>query len=360
MHGSHNISHASQRRGAVFGVAAAALFGISTPAAKLLLPECNPIALASLLYLGAAAALFGAEFARRSRGTPTAEAPLKASDLPLLFGMIVSGGLLGPVLMLFGLARLSAVAASLLLNLEAPFTIVIAVLAFGEHLARRESVAAVLIVGGAVALSGGFEHVSAEVIGALAIAGACLCWAIDNNLTQRLSLRDPVAIVRLKALGTGAGNLLIALALGAQFPSRPAPFCGALLLGAVSYGMSILLDTYALRLIGAAREAAYFATAPFFGALTAVFVLGEGFGWLDLIAAALLATGVGLLVAERHEHEHVHEVLTHDHLHFHDEHHRHEHPDTVAAEAHAHAHAHRPLRHAHRHASDVHHRHPHQ
>ena len=359
MQSSEEMSQVSQRRGAVFGITAAALFGVSTPLLKVLLPGSDPIALVSLLYLGAAAALWSAGLAPRWRGTARAEAPLQRSDLPLLFGVIVSGGLIAPLLMLFGLARLSAVAASLLLNLEAPFTIMIAVLAFREHLARRESIAAGLIVGGAVALSGGFEHAGVEVIGALAIAGACLCWAVDNNLTQRLSLRDPVALVRLKALGTGAGTLIIALGLGLQFPSRPAQFAGALLLGSVSYGISILLDTYALRLIGAAREAAYFATAPFFGAVTAVFVLGEGVGWFDAAAATLLAIGVGLLAAERHDHQHVHEGLTHDHLHFHDPHHQHEHAHSES-EAHAHAHTHRPLRHAHRHASDVHHRHPHQ
>src|SRR5262245_5708250 len=195
-------------RGALYGLAAAALFGVSTPFAKLLLPDIGPVALASLLYLGAALALSSASFLRRA-DSPTAESPLQRADIPVLLAITASGGILAPLLMLHGLGHLSGVAASLMLNLEAPFTILIAVFLFGEHLGRREALAAMLIVGGALTLTGSFQDVAGESVGAVAIAGACLCWALDNNLTQRLSLRDPIAIVRMKALGAGIGNLII-------------------------------------------------------------------------------------------------------------------------------------------------------
>jgi drug/metabolite transporter (DMT)-like permease len=340
--------------GALYGLAAAALFGMSTPFAKLLVPDTHPLALASLLYLGAAGAL---TCARRAR--PRREAPLRFADAPLLAGIIVTGGIVGPVLMLIGLRQVSAVAASLLLNLEAPFTILFAVLLFGEHLGRRAALAAALLVLGATLLAWDAGGVSGEWIGVLAIAAACASWGIDNNLTQRLTLRDPVAIVRWKALGAGGGNLLLAIAIGAPFPATGVVL-GALALGALSYGVSILLDVYALRLVGAAREAAYFAAAPFFGAVTAVPLLGEGIGTVESGAALLMITGVALLLRERHQHPHQHDVLTHEHLHVHDEHHRHEHDAGVEpTEPHTHVHTHTPLHHAHPHVPDAHHRHRH-
>jgi drug/metabolite transporter (DMT)-like permease len=352
--GPKSTTLAPPLRGAFCGLAAAALFGASTPFAKLLVPDVHPVALAALLYLGAAAALTGA---RRARRGP--EAPLRRADTPLLVGIIVTGGILGPVLMLIGLRQVSAVAAALLLNLEAPFTILAAVLVFGEHLGRRAALAALLLVGGAALLGWQAGEVSGAWLGALAIAAACASWAIDNNLTQRLTLRDPVAIVRWKALGAAAGNLLLAFAIGAPLPAIGL-IAGALALGALSYGVSILLDAYALRLVGAAREAAYFATAPFFGAAAAVLLLGEGFGALEAAAALAMVAGVALLVRERHEHPHRHDALTHEHLHVHDEHHRHQHPPELdATEPHSHLHTHAPLQHSHPHVSDVHHRHKH-
>jgi hypothetical protein len=172
-------------------------------------------------------------------------------------------------------------------------------------------------------------------------------------------VRDPVHIVRVKALAAGGANVLLALAIGDRFPSV-AGACAALVVGAVAYGVSIVLSTYALRAMGAARQAAYFATAPFFGAALAVPILGERFGIAEACAAAAMATGVALLVRERHAHEHVHDMLTHEHRHVHDEHHRHEHPaGTPVADAHSHVHHHEPVRHSHAHVSDVHHRHRH-
>jgi uncharacterized membrane protein len=203
---------------------------------------------------------------------------------------------------------------------------------------------------------------SADPLGALALAGACLAWAVDNNLTQRLSLRDPVAIVQLKAAGAALGNVLLAASFdaSARVPDGRV-VAAALVLGALSYGASILLDVYALRLVGAAREAAYFATAPFFGALLAVPLLGEHIGAREASAAALMIAGVRLLLRERHEHVHRHQPLVHEHVHTHDdEHHRHAHDAPVApGVAHSHEHAHDALEHSHPHVSDAHHRHEH-
>ncbi|MBI3783794.1 MAG: EamA family transporter [Deltaproteobacteria bacterium] len=341
-------------RGALCGIGAAALFGLSAPIAKLLVPQAGPVVLASLLYLGAASALW---IVRVSTATqPQTEAPLRRTDLPWLGGIILTGGMLGPVLMLVGLARVSALTGSLLLNLEAPFTMLLAVALFGEHIGKRATVAAILICIGA-ALLGDYGRLSAETLGVLCICAACIAWAVDNNLTQRLSLRDPRAIVCWKASAAGLGNLLITYALGEPLPQMRV-VAAALVLGALSYGVSIVLDTYALRLIGAAREAAFFATAPFFGAATATLIFGDPVGSRQAAAALLMLGGVVALFLERHSHAHEHRPLTHEHAHTHDEHHQHVHDERVDG-AHSHPHTHAPTRHVHPHVSDLHHRHDH-
>jgi drug/metabolite transporter (DMT)-like permease len=345
--------------GPVLGLLAAALFGVSAPLAKLLLAEADPFVLAGLLYLGGGLALAALRGLRRGAAPAGREAPLGRADLPLLGAIAAVGGMAGPVLMLVGLTRVSGVAGALLLNLEAPLTILLAVAWFGEHLGRREVGAAALVSAGAGVLAWAPSGLRADAIGVLALAGACACWAIDNNLVQRLTLRDPVAVARAKALVAGSATLLLALSIGRPLPA-PGVVGMALALGAASFGASIVLDTYALRLLGAAREAAYFATAPFVGALLAVPILGESLGVREAGAGLVMALGVALLLRERHSHEHVHDEMEHEHLHVHDEHHRHEHGDGVAGgEPHAHPHRHEPLRHAHPHVSDAHHRHPH-
>ncbi|WNG42486.1 EamA family transporter [Archangium violaceum] len=348
-------------KGALMGLGAAALFGLSAPLAKQLLPASGPLMLASLLYLGGGLGLSLVPLAARLRraGVPRREAPLERRDWPLLAGIILCGGMLGPVLMLVGLARLSAVATSLLLNLEGPFTILLAVLLFGEHLGRRAVLATGFIFCGAAVLGLQSGEVRADWLGVLAVAGACLSWAVDNNLTQRLSLKDPVTVVRIKALGAGSSMLVLAAITGQSLPGEHG-VAAALALGAASYGLSIVLDMYALRLLGAAREAAYFATAPFLGALAALPLLGERLSLTELLGGAAMALGVVLLVRERHGHLHTHEALEHEHLHVHDEHHQHEHPGmTDLTEPHSHPHRHAPLTHNHPHVSDLHHRHKH-
>ena len=343
-------------RGAFFGLAAAALFGLSTPLAKVLLGSVSPVLLAGLLYLGAAAGLWLHRLARPS----TLEARLTYADIPKLSGVVVAGGILGPLLMLFGLSRVTALAGSLLLNLEAPLTVLIALAAFHEHLGSHAAAAVAFIVGGAVILKFEPGALGADSAGVLLLAGACLCWALDNNLTQRLSLRDPFAIVRVKTLVAGVFNTALGLLVsGGQLPNARY-VAGAMLLGSLSYGISVVLDAYALRLVGAAREAAYFATAPFVGALASLVVLREPLRWFDVVAMLLMGIGVALLLRERHGHLHVHEVLEHEHLHVHDAHHQHEHgPGEPVAEPHSHRHVHVRLVHDHPHLPDAHHRHGH-
>jgi drug/metabolite transporter (DMT)-like permease len=335
-------------RGALLGLLAAVSFGASAPLCKLLLPGAPPPVLAGLLYAGAAIAL-GVYGLARPKGAAL-ETPLAPRDGPALLAIILLGGVAGPLLMLVGLSRTSAVAGALLLNLEGPFTAALAVLLFREHLGRRAALATVLVLAGALVL--GASPATAPGIaaptdarswlGAVALGGACLAWAVDNNLTQRLSLRDPVALVRAKAIGAAVSNLVIAAALGYRAP-RAAVAAAALAVGAVSYGASVVLDAYALRLLGAVREAAFFAIAPFVGAVVGAALFRQAVGAREIGAGILMAAGVVALLRERHVH---------------DEHHHHPHGGPVA-EPHAHPHHHDPTTHDHPHLPDLHHRHRH-
>jgi drug/metabolite transporter (DMT)-like permease len=342
------------RVGTTVGLLAAASFGLSAPFSQRLVAHCDPELLAGLLYAGAAAV-----FTFGGRGRRRHEAPLRKSDLPTLTLVMLFGGVAGPVLLLVGLERVTAVSGSLLLNLEAPFTALLAVLVFREHLGTRGWLAGAAIVLGAAVLGGG-GSIDGDAWGVVLIAGACAAWAIDNNLTQRLTLKDPLAIVRFKAFGATAINLLVALALRRSGWPDLWVVAAALALGAVSYGVSILLDAYALRLVGAAREAALFATAPFAGALIAIVVLGDPITTATVIAGGLMVAGTVGFLTDHHDHEHTHEPVEHEHRHTHDAHHQHDHPPGVSAEEpHSHPHVHTALTHTHPHTSDAHHRHDH-
>lgn len=339
--------------GPLLGLAAAALFGASTPVAKLLVPGAGVLPLAGLLYAGAGLALTAARPWQR-RG---AEAPLQRSDLPTLVGVILAGGVIGPALLVAGLGRLSGSAASLLLNLEAPFTIGLAVLLLGERLSAREASGAAAIVLAAAALTFSPGAMRLDAAGVLCLAGACAAWALDNTLSQRLALRDPVAVARVKTLAAGAFSLGLGAALAQRFPPAGA-IAAALATGALGYGASLVLHLRAVRALGAARQAALFATAPFLGALLAVPVLGERPSAAQLGTAVLMALGVVALARARHGHRHRHPPEEHSHAHVHDAHHAHGHDDPVV-EPHAHPHRHEALEHDHPHQPDVHHRHTH-
>ena len=340
--------------GPACALAAAALFGASTPAAKLLLGNLSPVMLWGLLYLGAAIVL---SLYRLLRAAGAHEAPLRTRDFPLLGGIIIFGGMLGPLLLLSGLNRLSAVTASLLLNLEAPFTVFIAIGLMREHLGARQAIAVTVILAGAALIGIGPGELRGDPIGFLEVAGACLCWGLDNNLTQRISLRDPVAVARIKSLAAGGCAIAIGLWQGGAIPNAAA-LAAALATGALCYGLSIVLDVKALRILGAAREAGYFATAPFVGALASALVYRQMPGLIEIAAALLMAAGVAALIGERHSHTHLHDPVVHEHIHYHDDHHRHHHGSSVS-EPHSHAHEHSDLIHEHPHFPDLHHRHGH-
>lgn len=348
--------------GIAAALAAAILFGIGTPLAKALLAGADPWLLAGLLYLGSG---LGLAAWRRLR-PPLRRSPLARADRPWLAGAVVSGGVVGPLLLMWGLARMPASGAALLLNAEAVFTAVIAWVAFRENVDRRVFAGMLAIVAGAIVLtvlSGPARADLGSLLPALAVLGACLAWGIDNNLTRRVALADATSIAAIKGLAAGVTNLALALSFGAAWPSAWR-VGGALGVGFLAYGVSLVLFVVALRHLGAARTGAYFGVAPFFGATVAVVALGEPVTLPLLAAGMLMAVGVWLHLSERHDHVHEHEAIEHEHAHRHDAHHRHRHDpgenhDHGAEAPHTHRHRHAPLRHGHPHYPDAHHRHDH-
>jgi drug/metabolite transporter (DMT)-like permease len=344
--------------GVWFVLLAAALFGASTPMAKGLLSAASPQLLAGLLYLGSGAGLLLVWVAGRFRARR--EAALSRRDLPWLAGAIAAGGVLGPLLLMYGLLYAPASSASLLLNIEGVFTSLIAWLVFREHVPLRIVIGMLAIVAGGVLLSWEGHVAWGGIVGPLSIAGGCLCWAIDNNLTQKVSAADPVQIAQLKGVVAGAVNTSLALWLGGRLPDA-LPLAGALLVGFFGYGVSLVCFVLALRGLGAARTGAYFSLAPFIGAALGLVLYREPVTPLFLAAAALMALGLWLHLSERHEHWHEHEPVEHSHLHRHDEHHRHAHvPGDPPGAPHTHPHRHERLAHSHPHYPDIHHRHGHQ
>jgi len=259
---------------------------------------------------------------------------------------------------MLGLAITPASSGALLLNLEGLATMAIAWVVFHENVDRRLLVGAFAILSGALLLSWRGGHGGID-LGALAIAGACMAWGIDNNLTRKLSSSDPVQIALIKGLVAGGVNFTLAMVLGARLPPLPA-LVGAATVGFFGYGVSLVFFVLGLRHLGTARTGAYFSTAPFVGALLAVLMLGEPLTVRLLIAGVLMAIGLYMHLTEAHAHEHTHSAMDHEHRHAHDAHHQHAHgPDDLPGEVHSHWHHHAPLTHKHPHYPDMHHRHGH-
>jgi len=348
----------SLHRAALPALGAAILFGASTPLAKQIMGEgaVSPFLLAGLLYLGSGVGLSLLRLVR-DRGWKAADLP--RGEWPWMGGAILFGGVLGPLLLMLGLAHTTAANASLLLNFEAVLTALLAWCVFRENAGRRIVLGMLLIVAGGAMLAWSGGSAAALGWGPLALLGACLAWAVDNNLTRKVSAADAVWVAACKGLVAGAVNTGLGLALGAAWPSGGA-VASALGIGFVGYGLSLVLFVLALRGLGTARTGAYFSVAPFVGAALAVVVFGETTTGAFWAAAALMAAGVWLHLTEHHGHLHTHEVLNHVHRHKHDAHHQHSHDFAWdGVEPHVHPHPHAPLQHSHAHFPDIHHRHSH-
>ncbi len=355
---------AAQRSRAILEVlAASAAFGASVPAAKVLLNGISPLALAGGLYTAAGIVLSLWLAVSRLRSAPASS--LSNREWIILATAILAGGVVAPLALLAGIERIPAYAAALLLNLEGVFTVSIAAFLAGERLGGRGWIGAGAVLAGGVVLTlgrGGDAEGSTmgSFAGMFLIALACLAWAVDNNLTRRVSLHDARQIVAAKGLA-GGGFLLLLAGTRGELGGLDLKQLGAMsAVGAVSYGLSLVLYIRGLRDLGVALTGALFATSSGVGVLLAWLGLGENPGHLGLAAFALMTGGAIALTSDEHVHLHVHEALAHSHPHEHDEHHRHEHtPEELATQPHSHFHRHEPLAHTHPHTADAHHRHRH-
>jgi drug/metabolite transporter (DMT)-like permease len=346
------------REGITEALLAALLFGLSAPVGKKLLGSISPQLLAGMLYLGSGIGL-GAFWLIGRRRVERAEASLRRSDLPVLAIAIGVGGVLAPVFLLAGLQRTPASTASLLLNFETVFTALLAWTAFREHVNARIALGMISIVCGGLILSSTGTAQLTGWVGPVSVMAACLCWGIDNNVTQKISANDPTQIAAMKGLVAGTVNSVIALLLGNSWPSWDV-LSGALLLGVLSYGVSLVLYIRALRKLGTSRTANYFSLAPFIGAVVSVLLWREPVTLPLLAAGGFMGAGLWLHLTEHHAHPHTHETIDHEHTHVHDEHHQHEHgPNDPSGEPHSHPHHHDTLTHSHEHYPDIHHRHHH-
>jgi drug/metabolite transporter (DMT)-like permease len=329
------------------------LFGAGTPIAKLLLGQVSPWLLAGLLYCGSGVGLFLIRLVRRSP-----RVRLHRAEILPFAGAVLAGGVTGPVLLMLGLSNMPASGASLLLNAEGLFTALLAWFVFRENFDRRIALGMIAILAGALVLSVPSGADLGSPWPSLAILGACLAWALDNNLTRKVALTDATWLAAMKGIVAGPINLVLAFSLGAHLPVA-GNIAAAVVVGFFAYGVSLVLFIVAMRHLGTARAGAYFSIAPFFGAILAL-ILGDPLTWPLAVAAALMGIGVWLHLTERHQHEHTHQAITHDHEHAHDEHHQHQHGQPVPpGTRHSHPHTHQPLTHTHEHYPDSDHRHDH-
>jgi len=342
----------------LFALLAALLFGMSAPLAKLFLGEVEPIPLAAFLYLGSGIGLLAVRlFQRIVFAQAETEAQLSRLDYGWLAGAIIAGGVMAPILLLFSLQNTPAATASLLLGFEGVASTLIAFFAFQESISRRAWAAIALI-----SLAGVFLSVNPKAewgfsLGALGILAACVLWGIDNNFTRNISAKDPLTIVTAKGLGAGSFSLAMAIVLKNQFPAWPV-ILGALVLGCLSYGASIVLFILAMRGLGAARTSALFSAAPLAGIFLSFILFREVPGWFFLAAFPFMAAGTWFMVNEEHSHKHLHEAVLHEHAHTHDDgHHAHTHEGGNPIGRHSHLHTHAEMSHEHHHMPDLHHRH---
>jgi len=335
---------------------AAILFGGSTPFAKQLLGDISPLLLAGLLYLGSG---IGLMLTRLIKDKGFNSPGLVKKEWLWLTIAIGFGGFLAPTLLMFGLSLSSAATTSLLLNFEAVFTAVLAWVFFKESTDSRIIFGMFMIVAGGIVLSFSNQLQVQNWLATVAIVCACLCWAIDNNITRKISSGDSLFIAGSKGLTAGVVNVTLALALGLALPDWM-KINYALLIGFLGYGASLVLFVLALRGLGTARTGAYFSTSPFIGAAIAIVFFHEPTSTLFWVAVVLMSIGVWIHLTENHDHTHTHEPLFHNHHHHHDEHHQHAHDFSWDKnEAHSHPHQHDPVTHAHHHYPDTHHRHKH-
>jgi drug/metabolite transporter (DMT)-like permease len=331
----------------------ALLFGAATPISKNLLSQLSSFQLAGLLYIGAA---IGVIFIVVRDGKFILPWRMDRKNAFRLLGAVIFGGMLGPLALLAGLRLANASSVSMWLNLEMVATAVLGHFIFKDHLTRTGWIAAGGILLSAVILTSG--EGSAGILAGVLVTLACICWGIDNHLTALIDGITPAQSTFWKGLVAGTTNLIIGISIAPLVGSMGAVI-GGLILGVFAYGFSIVLYITAAQHLGATRSQLIFSSAPFWGILLSILILGEKFTWQLAVAIILFIASLVLLMREQHQHHHIHEEMLHDHPHRHDDGHHDHHDMDVPDGWHSHPHQHDFLKHAHPHLPDLHHRHTH-
>jgi drug/metabolite transporter (DMT)-like permease len=343
--------------GQFLAILSAALFGISPVLCKLVIGDMSPALLAGLLYFGSGIGLLILlVFQSKNPVEELRSLPLKHRRA--LIGSVISGGIIAPLFLTYGIKFGTASDVSLLLNFETVATTLIAWLVFKEHVGLGVWGGKAFIILGSLLVVLKSEGSFAFSVAGLLIILACIFWGIDNNLTRDIEEMSATVLASIKGLCAGAFNIVLALIFSAGTVTVH-QVTGSLLVGAMSYGLSLVCFIESLRRIGSARTSTYFAVGPFIGTLLAVLVLGERPPMMFWFAGLCMIAGILFLYREMHGHLHTHTMLSHSHAHIHDEHHQHEHADASTTEPHEHHHIHEPVTHSHVHWPDIHHRHQH-
>jgi len=339
-----------------YALLAAFLFGLSTPLSKILLNDFSPVMLASLYYLGSGFILYVLSFFKIT----SQETSFEKNDIPYIIGFVVCGGIIAPVMFFTGLKLINALNVSILLNFELILTALIAWLFFKEHISLNLVVSMILITLSAIML--GFDIKSfkfSSSYGVILVMFACFMWAIDNNLTSKISLKNPLNIAIIKGLAGGSINFILAFLTNQLIINITSLLYGTIV-GFICYGISLYLLILAMRYIGASRAIAIFSTNPFIGIFFSFLLLNEPISFQIIVAFFLASLAVFLVLTEKHSHLHKHEFLEHEHLHIHDEHHKHKHDHEIPKDfQHTHRHIHEEIEHSHPHTPDIHHKHNH-
>lgn len=312
----------------LFAILAAVLYAISMPASKVLLESVSPTMMAAFLYLGAGLGI-GLMFLLSKEARQGER--LNKADLPYTIGMVLLD-IAAPIFLMLGLRLTSSANAALLNNFEIVATATIALVVFKEQISKTLWVALLFITLSSIILS--FEGLSGFKFswGSLLVLAAAICWGLENNFTRKISHKNTYEIVTIKGVFSGLGALIIALLTGNTFPKLGIVLI-VLLLGYVAYGLSIFFYIKAQNVIGAAKTSAWYAIAPFVGALLSFVFLKEAIGVQYVFALVLMLLGSALVtldtLTKTHSHEHSHTILgpssasatpqtyTHSHKHHH-------------------------------------------
>lgn len=285
-----------QKTAIIYAVLAAALYAVNVPLSKLMLRHVAPTMMAALLYLGAGIGLTLYAALGKKLGRSAPREHLTKKELPYTVSMVVLD-IAAPILLMAGIARTTSGNVSLLNNFEIVATSVIALLIFQEKISRRLWCAIFLVTLASAVLS--FESAGAFTFnsGSLLVLGACVCWGFENNCTKMLSSKSSVEIVTIKGCFSGLGSLFIALSLGEPLPDiRWLPV--VLILGFVSYGLSINFYITAQKDLGAAKTSAYYSIAPFLGVAFSMLLLGERPTTQFCAALVMMAAGAVLMTTD--------------------------------------------------------------